>query len=280
MRNAILPTKEPFWIQCLLTAIAFSFLLLTVLIPVVAIFVQAFENGFSGYIQALSNFETIASIKLTLKVTTIVVALNALFGLAASWAIGKFNFPGKFFLITLIDLPLSVSPVIAGMIYILLFRSNTYLGEFFEFLNIRILFATPSIIIATLFVTFPYVARELITLIEQLGSEEEEAALILGAKGVKTYFYVTLPNIKWGLLYGILLCAARSLGEFGAVSVVSGHIQGLTNTLPLQIEVLYNEYHFTDAFAASSMLTMTAVVTLLLKALIERGSSFRQHVRN
>lgn len=262
----------------MLIGIAFLFLLLIVAVPVVAIFTQAFSNGVSGYISALSNEETFAAIKLTLKVAFIVVILNASFGIAASWAIGKFNFPGRFFLISLIDLPLSVSPVIAGLIYVLLFSNQGFIGEFFEKHNIQILFATPGIVIATLFVTFPYIARELIPLIEQLGSEEEEAALLLGAKGIKTYLYVTLPNIKWGLLYGILLCTARSLGEFGAVSVVSGHIQGLTNTLPLHIEVLYNEYHIADAFAASSILTLTALFTLVLKALIEKRSNFNlQH---
>ncbi len=277
MRKSFLPTNEPLWIKFLLIGTAFAFLLLLVLLPVIAIFMQAFAHGIEGYVKALTNYEMIKAIQLTLKVTAIVLFLNVIFGLTASWAIGKFDFIGKPLLISLIDLPLSVSPVIAGLIYVLLFSNQEYLGELLDSYNIKIIFATPGIVIATLFITFPYVARELIPLIEQLGDEEEEAALLLGANGMKTYFRITLPNIKWGLLYGVLLCAARALGEFGAVSVVSGHIQGLTNTLPLHIEVLYNEYNFVDAFAASSILTVIAVITIVLKPLIEWRSGFNQY---
>jgi sulfate transport system permease protein len=277
VRKSFLPTNEPLWIKFLLIGTAFAFLLLLVLLPVIAIFMQAFAHGIEGYVKALTNYEMIKAIQLTLKVTAIVLFLNVIFGLTASWAIGKFDFIGKPLLISLIDLPLSVSPVIAGLIYVLLFSNQEYLGELLDSYNIKIIFATPGIVIATLFITFPYVARELIPLIEQLGNEEEEAALLLGANGMKTYFRITLPNIKWGLLYGVLLCAARALGEFGAVSVVSGHIQGLTNTLPLHIEVLYNEYNFVDAFAASSILTVIAVITIVLKPLIEWRSGFNQY---
>lgn len=261
----------------ILISICYSFLFLFVIIPIIAIFGEGLKGGVYLYLQALENKETVSALILSLKVTAIVVPLNLLFGLAASWAISKFQFPGKQFLISLIDLPLSVSPVIAGLVYILIFNSHTVLGKWLLDHNIQILYATPSIILATLFVTFPYIARELIPLMQQQGNDEEEAATLLGSSGMNTFFRITLPNIKWGLLYGSLICTARALGEFGAVSVVSGNIQGLTNTLPLQIEALFNEYNYTAAFAVASLLTVTAIFTLILKALIEYKTKKYEH---
>ena len=263
------PTTEPLWMKVILIFITITFISLLILFPLFAIFVQAFHKGGSAYLAALSNPETVDAILLTLFVAAIVVPLNVGFGIAASWAVGKFNFPGKQILISLIDLPLSVSPVIAGLIYVLLFSIESPLGKWLDSLNIQIIFAVPGIVIATLFVTFPYVARELIPLMQQIGNDEEEAAQLLGAKGLSTFWRVTLPNIKWGLMYGTLICAARTVGEFGAVSVVSGHIQGKTNTLPLQVEVLYNEYNFTAAFAVASLLTCLSLITLILRILID-----------
>lgn len=277
MKNNSSSLKEPPWVKLLLIFITLSFLGIIVIVPVIAIFVEAFKHGSNAYLAALTDYETLMAIKLTLTVASIVVPLNVAFGLISSWAISKFEFPGKQLLISLIDLPLSVSPVIAGLIFVLLFNTQTTLGSWLVDHNIQILFATPGIVLATLFVTFPYVARELIPLIQEQGNDEEEAAQLLGAKGLSTYFRVTLPNIKWGVLYGTLLCTARTLGEFGAVAVVSGHIQGLTNTLPLHIEALYNEYNFTAAFAASSILTLLALFTLVIKAWIEFNSKESQH---
>jgi len=264
-----LPTTEPIWMKLMLITITVIFISLLIFFPLIAIFAQAFNKGVYAYLAALLNPETVDAILLTLLVTIIVVPLNVGFGLAAGWAIGKFHFRGKQILISLIDLPLSVSPVIAGLIYVLLFSIETPLGKWLDSLNIQIIFAVPGIVIATLFVTFSYAARELIPLMQELGNDEEEAAQLLGAKGLSTFWRVTLPNIKWGLMYGTLICASRALGEFGAVSVVSGHIQGKTNTLPLQVEILYNEYNFTAAFAASSILTFLALITLILRVLID-----------
>jgi sulfate transport system permease protein len=269
MKIKPLPTTESVWMKLILISITIGFIALLILFPLFAIFTQALSKGINAYLAALFNPETIDAILLTLFVTIIVIPLNVSFGLAAGWAIGKFHFPGKQILISLIDLPLSVSPVIAGLIYVLLFSIDTPLGKWLASLNIQIIFAVPGIIIATLFVTFPYAARELIPLMQQLGNDEEEAAQLLGAKGLSTFWRITLPNIKWGLMYGTLICAARAVGEFGAVSVVSGHIQGKTNTLPLQVEILYNEYNFTAAFAVSSILTFLALITLMLRVLID-----------
>jgi sulfate transport system permease protein len=258
-------------IRYALSAIAVGFLVLFIALPLLSVFGSALAKGIGPYFQALVQEETLYSVKLTLLVAAIAVPLNVIFGLAASWLISKFQFPGKSFLITLIDLPLSVSPVISGLIFVLLFGRGSLFGHFLEEHDIRIIFAAPGIILATIFVTFPYVAREVLPLMQDQGSDEEEAALTLGASGWQTFFRVTLPKIKWGLLYGVILCNARAMGEFGAVSVVSGHIRGVTNTMPLQVEILYNEYNYVGAFAVASLLTMLSVVTLVGKKLIERG---------
>lgn len=260
---------EPFWIRMLLLAIALGFMAVLVLVPVVAVFVEAFRQGWPAYREALSNPNAISAIKLTLLVAAIAVPINTVFGVVASWAIAKFNFVGKRLLITFIDLPFSVSPVISGLIYVLMFGAQGWFGEYLADHDIQIVFAVPGIVLATIFVTFPFVARELIPLMEEQGTEEEEAAIMLGASGLRMFFAVTLPNIKWALLYGVLLCNARAMGEFGAVSVVSGHIRGLTNTMPLHVEILYNEYNFVAAFAVASLLAFLALVTLLLKSAIE-----------
>jgi len=263
------PIAEPFSLKLLLMVVGLGFMAVLVLMPLVVVFVEAFRHHWVGYRNALEDPLALAAIKLTLLVALIAVPLNVVFGLAASWAIAKFNFVGKRLLITFIELPFSVSPVISGLIYILLFGSGSLLGDWLSEHDVQIIFAVPGLVIATMFVTFPFVARELIPLMEEQGTEEEEAAIMLGANGWRTFFSVTLPNIKWGLLYGVLLCNARAMGEFGAVSVVSGHIRGVTNTIPLHVEILYNEYNFVAAFAVASILTLLAVVTLLLKSLIE-----------
>ncbi|NVN98558.1 MAG: sulfate ABC transporter permease subunit CysW [Geobacteraceae bacterium] len=256
-------------VRWLLTAIALGFLALFLFIPLAAVFSQAFEKGVSVYLTALREQDTVAAIKLTLLVAFIAVPLNLVFGVAASWAIAKFSFPGKGLLITLIDLPFSVSPVISGLIYVLIFGRQGWLGPFLESHDIKIIFAAPGIILATVFVTFPFIARELIPLMESQGRDEEEAAMVLGATGLQTFFRVTLPNIKWGIIYGVILCNARAMGEFGAVSVVSGHIRGTTNTVPLQVEILYNEYNYTAAFAVASLLAFLALITLAIKTIAE-----------
>ncbi len=256
--------------KILLIAVSLFYLAILVLLPVIAVFVEAFRQGVGSYFSALVEPEAIAAIRLTFLVAAIAVPLNVVFGIAASWAIAKFQFAGKKLLITFIDLPFSVSPVISGLIYVLLFGAHSVLGRWLIENDLQIIFAVPGIVIATVFVTFPFVARELIPLMEEQGTEEEEAAIMLGASGLRTFFSVTLPNIKWGLLYGILLCNARAMGEFGAVSVVSGHIKGETNTIPLHVEILYNEYNFAASFAVASILTLLALVTLLLKTIIER----------
>ncbi len=261
--------NEPLWVRCLLVCVALAFIGLFILLPVVAVFVEALRNGWEEYLESIQEPYAIAAIKLTLLVAAIAVPLNVMFGIAASWAIAKFEFRGKQLLITFIDLPFSVSPVISGVIYVLLFGSHSLLGKWLIEHDIEIIFAVPGLVIATIFVTFPFVARELIPLMQEQGTEEEEAAILLGASGWSTFWHVTLPNIKWGLLYGVLLCNARAMGEFGAVSVVSGHIKGETNTIPLHVEILYNEYNFVAAFAVASILTLLALLTLLLKTYIE-----------
>jgi sulfate transport system permease protein len=262
-------TSERPAVRFLLIGLALAFLALFLLLPLALVFVEAFRQGWQGYRAALSDPDALAAIRLTLTTAAIAVPANLLFGLAASWAIAKFEFTGKSLLITLIDLPFSVSPVIAGLIYVLMFGAHGYLGPWLMAHDAKIIFAVPGIVLATIFVTFPFVARELIPLMQEQGTEEEEAALSLGAGGWQTFWRVTLPNVKWGLLYGVLLCNARAMGEFGAVAVVSGHIRGLTNTMPLHVEILYNEYNFVAAFAVASLLALLALVTLAGKSLLE-----------
>ncbi|MGM9930196.1 sulfate ABC transporter permease subunit CysW [Pradoshia sp.] len=266
---------ESSWVKYILIGITVLFLALFLLLPLAAIFLKAFEKGMSVYIASITHPDAVAAIKLTLIVAFIAVPLNALFGICAAWAISKYQFKGKNLLITLIDIPFAVSPVIAGLVFILLFGTSGLFGEFLFNNDIKIVFALPGIVLATLFVTFPFVARELIPLMQAQGTAEEEASLILGAGGFKTFWRITLPNIKWGLLYGIILCNARAVGEFGAVSVVSGHIRGLTNTMPLHIEILYNEYQFSAAFAVASIMSLIAIITLIVKNLIEWKSGYR-----
>lgn len=262
-------TAEAPWVKFTLIGIAVAFLTLFLFIPLAAVFYEALRKGFETYLAALTEPDAVAAIKLTLLVAAIAVPLNVVFGVAAAWAIAKFEFPGKSLLTTLIDLPFSVSPVISGLVYVLLFGAQGWLGPWLEAHDIKIMFAVPGIVLATIFVTFPFVARELIPLMQSQGSEEEEAAIVLGASGWQTFWRITLPKIRWGLLYGVILCNARAMGEFGAVSVVSGHIRGLTNTMPLHVEILYNEYNFAAAFAVASLLTLLALVTLGIKSLVE-----------
>jgi sulfate transport system permease protein len=257
------------WPQRILTIAAVGVLLLFLVLPLLAVLEQAFEQGAAAYFSALANPDALSALRLTLLVAAIVVPLNTCFGVAAAWAVARFRFRGRSLLMTLIDLPFSMSPVISGLIYVLIFGAQGWLGPWLERHDIHVLFATPGIVLATLFVTFPFVARELIPLMMEQGQDEEEAALSLGAGGWTMFLKVTLPNIKWGLLYGVLLCNARAMGEFGAVSVVSGHIRGQTNTLPLQVEQAYNEYDFTGAFAVASLLALLAIVTLLAKTALE-----------
>jgi sulfate transport system permease protein len=260
---------EPRWLRWLLIALALGFLAVNLALPLVIVFAEAFRKGLSVYAAAIGDPEARAALRLTLTVAAIAVPINIGFGLAASWAIAKFDFRGRSLLITFIDLPFSVSPVVSGLIFVLVFGAEGWFGEWLMRNDVQIIFAVPGIVLATLFVTFPFVARELIPLMEEQGREEEEAALSLGASPLKTFMRVTLPNIRWGLLYGVLLCNARAMGEFGAVSVVSGHIRGVTNTLPLHIEILYNEYNFVAAFAVASLLAGLALVTLVVKSLLE-----------
>lgn len=262
-------TTEPLAVRIILISIALLFLVLVLLMPLVTVFMQAFRKGAEVYFAALRDKDALAAVRLTLLTALIVVPLNTLFGVAAAWAITKFRFKGKNFLITLIDLPFAISPVIAGLVFILLFGAHGWFGPWLQANDIKIVFALPGIILATSFVTFPFVARELIPLMQAQGSQEEEAAATLGAKGWRIFTKVTMPNIKWGLLYGIILCNARAMGEFGAVSVVSGHIRGETNTLPLQVEILYNDYKFSASFAVASLLVLLAVITLIVKAVVE-----------
>jgi sulfate/thiosulfate transport system permease protein len=260
---------EPRAVRIVIIALAMTFLSVFVVLPLVVVFAQAFSKGIGAYFAALTDPEALSAIKLTLLVAAISVGLNLVFGLVAAWAIAKFEFSGKTFLITLIDLPFSVSPVISGLVFVLLFGAQGYFGGWLRDHDIQILFAVSGIALATTFVTFPFVARALIPLMQEQGTQEEEAAISLGASGLQTFFRVTLPNIKWGVLYGVLLCNARAMGEFGAVSVVSGHIRGETNTMPLLVEILYNEYQFVAAFAIASLLAMLALITLIAKTVLE-----------
>lgn len=269
-------TGESPWVRYGLISIAVLFLTLFLFVPLASVFYEALRKGLDTYLAALIEPDAVEAIKLTLTVAAIAVPLNVVFGVAAAWAIAKFDFRGKNLLITLIDLPFSVSPVISGLIYVLMFGAQGWFGPWLEAHDIKIMFAVPGIVLATIFVTFPFVARELIPLMQSQGSEEEEAAIVLGASGWQTFWHVTLPNIRWGLLYGVILCNARAMGEFGAVSVVSGHIRGLTNTMPLHVEILYNEYNFAAAFAVASLLTLLALVTLGIKTLVEARAS-REH---
>jgi sulfate/thiosulfate transport system permease protein len=255
--------------RVVITALAVLWLSLFLLLPLVSVFVEALRDGLGAYFTAIIEPDALAAIRLTLLVAVIAVPLNMVFGLAAAWAIAKYDFKGKSLLITLIDLPFSVSPVISGLVYVLLFGAQGWLGPWLKAQGLEVIFAVPGIVLATIFVTFPFVARELIPLMAEQGTEDEEAALSLGASGWQTFWRVTLPNVRWGLLYGVLLCNARAMGEFGAVSVVSGHIRGLTNTMPLHVEILYNEYNFAAAFAVASLLALLALVTLIIKSALE-----------
>lgn len=263
------PVSETSFVRRAFIAFVFGWLALFLILPLVIVFVEALRHGFEPFFAALVEHDALVAIKLTLLVSAIAVPANLVFGLAASWAIAKYQFRGRNMLITLIDLPFSVSPVISGLVFVLLYGANGLFGQFLITHKLQIIFAVPGIVLATIFVTFPFVARQLIPLMQAQGNDEEEAALSLGATGFRTFFSVTLPNIKWALFYGVLLCNARAMGEFGAVSVVSGHIRGLTNTMPLHVEILYNEYNFVAAFAVASLLALLALVTLVLKSLLE-----------
>ncbi|MGI9214091.1 MAG: sulfate ABC transporter permease subunit CysW [Methylococcaceae bacterium] len=264
------PTRhEPVWVRAGLTGLALLFLFGFLFMPLLVVFTQALGKGMDAYFKALLEPNALAAIRLTLLVAAISVPLNMVFGLSAAWCIAKFEFPGKSLLLTLIDLPFSVSPVVSGLIYVLLFGAQGWFGPWLQDHDIRLIFAVPGIVLATIFITFPFVARELIPLMQAQGSEEEEAAIMLGATGWQTFWRVTLPNVRWGLLYGVVLCNARAMGEFGAVSVVSGHIRGMTNTIPLHVEILYNEYNSTAAFAVASLLALLALITLLAKSVLE-----------
>lgn len=262
-------TSEPAWIRWVLIALALAFLTLFLFVPLAAVFTEALRKGFDTYLSALVDPDALSAIQLTFIAAAIALPLNLVFGVAAAWSIAKFDFKGKSILITLIDLPFAVSPVVAGLIYVLIFGLQGWLGEWLLDHDMKVIFAIPGIVLATVFVTFPFVARELIPLMQAQGKDEEEAALVLGASGWQIIWRVTLPNIKWGLLYGMILTNARAMGEFGAVSVVSGHIRGMTNTMPLHVEILYNEYQYAAAFAVASLLALLALVTLALKTLVE-----------
>ncbi|WP_431189636.1 sulfate ABC transporter permease subunit CysW [Acinetobacter johnsonii] len=262
-------TREPTWVRYTLITTALLFFLSCLILPLILVFVEAFKQGVGVYAQALVHPDTLSAVKLTLLTAVIAVPLNVVFGVAAAWCVAKFNFRGKSILTTIIDMPFSVSPVIAGLMLVLIFGTQGWFGSWLMDNDIKILYAVPAIVLATIFITVPFVARELIPLMEAQGTEEEEAAIVLGASGWQTFWKVTLPNIKWGLIYGVILCNARAMGEFGAVSVVSGHIRGETNTLPLHVEILYNEYTFSAAFAVSSLLALLAIVTLVLKTWVE-----------
>ncbi|WP_297572172.1 sulfate ABC transporter permease subunit CysW [uncultured Deefgea sp.] len=266
--HKVVTTEAP-WVRYTLTGLALVLISFMLIIPLFSVFFEALHQGWGLYQAALVESDALAAIQLTLIVAAIALPLNLTFGVAAAWAIAKFEFKGKSLLITLIDLPFAVSPVVAGLIYVLLFGAQGWWGEWLAEHNIKVIFAVPGIVLATVFVTFPFVARELIPLMQAQGSDEEQAALVLGATGWQTFWYVTLPNIKWGLLYGVILANARAMGEFGAVSVVSGHIRGMTNTVPLHVEILYNEYNFVGAFACASILALLALLTLAIKSYIE-----------
>ena len=269
LRSSRRGTTEAPWIRWTLTALALVFMALFLVLPLAAVFTEALRKGVDAYWEALKEPDAWAAIRLTLLTAAVAVPMNLVFGVAAAWAIAKFEFRGKSFLTTLIDLPFSVSPVVAGLIYVLVFGAQGWLGPWLAQHDIKIVFAVPGIILATVFVTFPFIARELIPLMQAQGTDEEQAAIVLGATGWQTFWHVTLPNIKWGLVYGVILCNARAMGEFGAVSVVSGHIRGQTNTMPLHVEVLYNEYQSVAAFAVASLLALLAVLTLAIKSVVE-----------
>jgi sulfate transport system permease protein len=275
-RSAI---REPARVRLALVAVAVLFLGIFVFVPLCAVFAEALKKGLGVYLASFNDSAAIAAIQLTLLVAAIAVPANLVFGLAAAWAIAKFEFAGKSLLVTLIDLPFAVSPVVSGLIYVLIFGAQGWLGPFLQAHDIKIIFAVPGIVLATIFVTFPFIARELIPVMQAQGSEEEQVALSLGASGWQTFWRVTLPNVRWALIYGVILCNARAMGEFGAVSVVSGHIRGLTNTIPLQVEILYNEYNFVAAFAMASLLALLALVTLLIKSLVEWHASSQSAVK-
>ncbi|HEU0162447.1 MAG TPA: sulfate ABC transporter permease subunit CysW [Rhizomicrobium sp.] len=268
-RTFLKPTEDPLWLKALLFAVTLGFIALVLLLPLALVFREALVGGIGPAWDAITETDSLAALRLSLLAAAIAVPLNTVFGISAAWAIAKFDFPGKTFLVTLIDLPFSVSPVVSGLVYVLVFGMQGWFGPWLAGHDVRILFALPGIVLATVFVTFPFVARELIPLMVDQGRDEEEAAATLGASGFQTFLRVTLPNIKWGLLYGILLCNARALGEFGAVSVVSGHIRGQTNTMPLHVELLYNNYDYIGAFAVAALLALLALVTLALKSLLE-----------
>ena len=263
------PTDDPVWLKLLLGAVALGFIAILLLLPLALVFKEAFAQGVFAFFTSISEPDTLAAVKLSLIAAAIAVPLNTVFGIAAAWCIAKYDFPGKTMLVTLIDLPFSVSPVVAGLIYVLVFGAQGWFGPWLLDHNIHILFALPGIVLATIFVTFPFVARELIPLMVDQGRDEEEAAATLGATGFQTFLFVTLPNIKWGLMYGILLCNARALGEFGAVSVLSGHIRGQTNTMPLHVQLLYDNYDYAGAFSVAALLAMLALLTLALKSFLE-----------
>jgi sulfate transport system permease protein len=269
IRHARSGTTEAPWLRYTLIATALAFMFLFLVLPLAAVFAEALRKGWDAYWEALKEPDAWAAIRLTLITAAIAVPLNLVFGVAAAWAIAKFEFRGKAFLTTLVDLPFSVSPVVAGLIYVLVFGAQGWLGPWLAAHDIKVIFAVPGIVLATVFVTFPFIARELIPLMQAQGTDEEQSAIVLGATGWQTFWYVTLPNIKWGLIYGVILCNARAMGEFGAVSVVSGHIRGQTNTMPLHVEVLYNEYQSVAAFAVASLLALLALVTLVIKSVAE-----------
>ena len=269
VRRAQAGTTQAPWVRYTPIALALAFMLLFLVLPLAAVFAEALRKGFGAYLEGLREPDAWSAIKLTLITALIAVPLNLVFGVAAAWCIAKYEFKGKAFLTTLVDLPFSVSPVVAGLIYVLMFGAQGWFGPWLQAHDIKIIFAVPGIVLATVFVTFPFIARELIPLMQAQGNDEEQAAIVLGATGWQTFWYVTLPNIKWGLLYGVILCNARAMGEFGAVSVVSGHIRGQTNTIPLHVEILYNEYQSVAAFAAASLLALLALVTLVIKTIAE-----------
>lgn len=269
VRRAQAGTTEPAWVRYSLIGLALTFMFFFLVLPLAAVFTEALRKGFEAYWVALQEPDAWAAIRLTFITALIAVPLNLVFGIAAAWAIAKYEFTGKAFLTTLVDLPFSVSPVVAGLIYVLMFGAQGWFGPWLQAHDIKIIFAVPGIVLATIFVTFPFIARELIPLMQAQGNDEEQAAIVLGATGWQTFWHVTLPNIKWGLIYGVILCNARAMGEFGAVSVVSGHIRGQTNTMPLHVEILYNEYQSVAAFAVASLLALLALVTLAIKSAVE-----------
>jgi sulfate/thiosulfate transport system permease protein len=269
LRRAKAGTTEPAWVKWTLIGIALTFIFLFLILPLAAVFTEALRKGAGAFFEAFKEPDAWSAIRLTLLVAVIAVPLNLVFGVAAAWAIAKYEFRGKAFLTTLVDLPFSVSPVVAGLVYVLMFGAHGWFGPWLQANDVKIIFAVPGIVLATIFVTFPFIARELIPLMQAQGTEEEQAAIVLGATGWQTFWHVTLPNIKWGLIYGVILCNARAMGEFGAVSVVSGHIRGQTNTMPLHVEILYNEYQSVAAFAIASLLALLALVTLVIKSFVE-----------